>query len=99
MTTVTLIPNETIVLEMPDGRTAHLWYHTCDTCTSLDVWTTRGNEVEEISKNTGRTETAPVGVFGWRNGSRSVFPTDSVPGSHGWPAVGTVTVIWNDHDK
>lgn len=91
-----------VVIDLPDGRTAHLWYHTCENCTSLDVWTDRGRDVEEVSAHTGDTTRAPVGVMAWRNGARAHLATrdgeawEAVEGSHGWPAAGSVSLVWED---
>lgn len=84
---------------LPDGRKLHLYVHTCDECTSLDVWTTRGREVEEVSINTGDTTRAPVGLMPWINGQRVRVPGPAVDGSHGWPAVATATLVWHDEKE
>lgn len=97
--TDTLARGDTLEISLPDGRELHIWYHHCDSCTSLDVWTDRGVEVEPISMRTGRTSTAPVGVMGWRGGSRFTFDTEPIEGSHNWPAVGTVTLVWHDEPQ
>jgi hypothetical protein len=88
--------DEKVTLELEDGRQVHLWLHDCESCTSLDVWTTRGNEVEEISAHTGDKSRAPMGLFAWRDGFRRTVDAEPMEGSHKWPAVGTVTLIWHD---
>ncbi len=92
----TLAPGDHEFL-LPDGRKLCLYVHHCESCTSVDVFTDRGNEVEEVAENTGDTSRAPMGVMLWRNGNRPAPPElTPVEGSHGWPAVSTITVVWKD---
>ena len=83
---------------LPDGRKLHLYVHHCDECTSVDVWTTRGREVEAISRNTGDTARAPMGAMPWLNGTRPKLDAQPCEGSHGWPAVGSMTLVWDDSE-
>lgn len=80
---------------LPDGRKLHLYIHTCSDCTSLDVWTTRGNDHEEISRCTGDTTRAPMGLMPWLNGLRPKLDAQPCAGSFGWPAVSTATLVWD----
>jgi hypothetical protein len=93
----------TIEVTCLDGRVLKVWIadlmgHTC-----VDINSTRGREVEPISENTGDPTRAPMGLFYWRNGHRGkptaepgCLPTfEPVEGSVGWPAVGTVSLVWD----
>jgi len=93
---IPLATGESIIIETPDGRIVTIWCHHCDACTSLDIHSTRGNEVEEISANTGGKNHAPMGLMPWRNGSRPKVVAEPMEGSHKWPAVSAVTVVWHD---
>jgi hypothetical protein len=95
---ITMSQHETLNIELPDGRIAHLFYHGCESCNSLDVWTTRGREFEEISERTGDLTRAPVGLQIIKNGAWVKVDTEAIEGSHEWPAVSTVHLIW-DPDK
>lgn len=99
--TINMRNHETVELRLASGRTITLWLHECDACVSLDVHTSRGREIENISANTAGTSNAPMGVFAWRNGSRVELPVTDA-----WPALDTagkrtpvsgITVIWNDN--
>lgn len=101
----TMLAADTLEIGLPDGRTAWLYYHTCESCSSLDVWTTRDREVEDVSARTGDTTRAPVGVIAWRNGDRATL-TDrdgndwkASPGSHKWPAAATVVLVWDEEQS
>lgn len=89
--------HDKLEVQLPDGRILHVWTgpemddHAC-----VDVWTTRGHAVEEISANTGDTTRAAMGGFTWINGNRQPFaPSASEFSEHGWAAVATVTLLWD----
>lgn len=86
---------ETLEIETESGRTIHLFLHECENCISLDVWTDRGNAIEEVSVPTGDTTRAPVGFFGWRSGQRYMLNLTPVEGSLKWPAISTATLLWD----
>lgn len=94
---------------LPDGRKLYLRVydhqkdHTC-----VDIWTTRDRDDEEISRNTGDTSKAPMGMFAWRNGCRYTLggaglPVEGAvepdPDSHGWPAVSCVSLLWDQNEE
>lgn len=89
---------EEIVLKAPGGRKIHLYLHSCDVCTSLDVWTDAGNPVEEISANTLDTTRAPIGVFAIQQGRRHILEAGHSPERRtvDYPAVGTVHLLWRE---
>lgn len=91
--------NQTVVLTTESGREIHLWLHECDSCVSLDVWTTRGNEVEDIAKDTGDTTRAPIGCFTLTGGRRTVLDAGiaPVPDTRNYPPLTTAVLIWNDN--
>lgn len=90
--------HETLEILLPDGRIAHLFYHGCESCNSLDVWTTRGQLFEEISKRTGDTTRAPVGIQIIKDGFGVKVDTEPAEGSFKWPAISTVHLIWDPDD-
>lgn len=88
---------------LPDGRKLHLYVQHLPDHAFVDIWTTRGRDVEEISRHTGDTTRAPMGTFAWRNGGRYKLSGDAdpdaeilaTPESYGWPAVSCVTILWD----
>lgn len=88
-----LKPNQKLDIRLADGRVLHLWHHTCESCTSVDLWTTRGREVEEVSERTGDTTRAPMGIFTMTNGTRETLKRDTDEAKR-WPAVGTIVAVW-----
>lgn len=100
---IMLEAGRTLHLIAPGGRRVYLWPHHCDDCSSLDVWTTRGRELEQLSADTGDTTRAPVGLFAMANGRRATLAAEGAagawpadPSSRGWPAASTVALIWQD---
>jgi len=89
--------HEAVTLRLPDGSEVGLWVHHCDSCTSIDLWRTRGREDEEISAQTGATDRAPMGLFGFKNGHKVKVDGDreTYPESHGHSAVSTIVAVWN----
>ena len=90
---------EPLVIRLPDGRTAHLWHHDCDECTSLDIWTeTADGRKHTLSANTGKPTAAPSGVFTFANGRRYEMANGYAPQPEtmGRTAHATVVLIWHD---
>ena len=87
--------HEQLDIVLPDGRVMHLFGAALAEHCYVDIWTTRGNDVEAVSERTADTTRAPMGSFGWKNGARFKFDTDTDPDSHGWPAVSTITLLWD----
>lgn len=95
----TIKGGETLELTTESGRKVFLYLHECPSCVSLDVYTERGRSPEVVSSGTGLPQAAPVGVFAWRQGTRTVPGDGTVApeeGSHRWPAFQAVTLVWND---
>lgn len=93
-----LAPHEHMVIST-NGRTIHLWLHECPSCCSLDVWTDRGLDVEEISATTGDETRAPLGLFTIVKGAGHQLDTGLAPvhGSQGRPPLTTAHLVWNDN--
>lgn len=94
-TEIEIIPGEEYVFKA-GRRTAHLWLHDCEHCTSVDLWTDRGREHEAISAGTRDTTRAPSGLAVWVGSRRPETGIDTAPSSHGWPAASTINLIWDD---
>ena len=96
----------TIVL--PDGRTLHVWHHDCESCTSVDVWTTDGKDHDgEVTVNgdvrrTSAEDRAPFGLFTMAGGSRwemagGADPLPVVPFKRATQT--TAILLWQDGAK
>jgi hypothetical protein len=59
------------------------------------VWTDRGRDVEDISAGTGDTTRAPTGLALWGKARRPLSGFEPEPGTHKWPSIATVNLIWD----
>lgn len=86
--------HQEMAITLPSGRKLHVWMCDHDDHESIDVWMTDGYPIHPISERTGAPERAPMGVFGMVNGTRAKL-AETGHTEHGWPAVGTIVLMFD----
>jgi hypothetical protein len=108
MSTIIDYDPEGTAIRLPDGRVAHLFHHHCESCTSLDVYTTTpGRPEHRVTVNgehrkTGDDTHAPMGMFGFAGGSRWEMAggaDDSPLVPYNRATLTTAVMIWSDGAK